>query len=97
MTPGNSTMLLFLAGMLTLAIGTPTFRSHLVLFRVGGCVNCASEVGTSGELYAVTEAKLPAGWSGVFTILWKNIFSVCLLIIVYVVHCNTFARTSVVP
>lgn len=47
--------------------GSSTFRSHLTLvkFRIGGCMNRAAEVGTSGVLCAVTAATLTlaVGWS----------------------------------
>lgn len=45
MTPGDSTVVsfkcgAFVAGLLTLAAGEPTFRYHLVLVKVGGSPIC---------------------------------------------------------
>ncbi len=64
-TPCNHIVVLFkccvfLAGMLTLATGMPTFNSFVLSWMM---CNHASEVGTPGELRVVTEAKLAAGLS----------------------------------
>lgn len=61
MTLGNSrvgsfTYCAFLAGLLT-----STFKSNLVLFRVGCCVNPTADIGIPRELCADAEAKLVKG------------------------------------
>lgn len=62
-----------LAGLLTLVETTPTLMSHLtfVKFKIGGCVNRAAEIGTSGVLCAVTEVMptVAVGWSEIPLIL----------------------------
>lgn len=49
---------MLLVGLLMFSTGSSTFRSNLVLFRVGGCVKRAADVRISGA-----PAVIAVGWS----------------------------------